>query len=286
MEAELPVPPFPAHLDGRLAGDREATERGVEVRAVLQRTAVVLAAGELRVMRRSELSVNAAGLRWRAEVPADRHLIAFAMESPGFKRKRKWLQRRPPLSGSAPPGQVLLGHVLWGAARRSPGRFQLEGFQHIPGLDVIESVKGDHALLADGRPTGTSAGTPSESQLSDAAGPERAPVPRDPYKTALRDLALDNPAAGQHGRRGALDLAQDLGPTLAHQSVVGPLHGAHNTDVNRVFTPAISAVAYRPAALEHSAEGAVLVQDQNRDHPLPQRPHRTRSTVHARTCDH
>jgi hypothetical protein len=57
-------------------------------------------------VRRSDLSVNAAGLRWRAEVPADRHLIAFAMESPGSKRKRKGLQGRPQLSGSAPPGQV------------------------------------------------------------------------------------------------------------------------------------------------------------------------------------
>ena len=105
-EAELPVSPFPAHLDGRLVGDREATECSVEVRAVLQRTAVVLAAGELRVVRRSDLSVNAAGLRWRAEVPADRHLITFAMESPGSKRKRKGLQGRPQLWGSAPPGQV------------------------------------------------------------------------------------------------------------------------------------------------------------------------------------
>jgi hypothetical protein len=96
-EAELPVPPLPAHLDGRLVGDREATECGVEVRAVLQRTAVVLAAGELRVVRRSDLSVNAAGLRWRAEVPADRHLIAFAMEWPGSKRKRNGLQGRPQL---------------------------------------------------------------------------------------------------------------------------------------------------------------------------------------------
>jgi hypothetical protein len=108
---------------------------------------------------------------------------------------------------------------------RSLDRLQLESLHRVPGLEVPESSKGDHALLTSDR----AIATPAQTELADAAGPERAPVPRDPDEAALGNLSFEHPTPGQHGSPPhALDLGQHLGPPLAHQSVlVGwPLHGA------------------------------------------------------------
>src|SRR5205807_2481802 len=92
------------------------------------------------------------------------------------------------------------------AVARSLGRHQLEGLHHVPGLKGPESRKGDHALLPSDRAIATRA----QPELADAAGPERAPVPRDPDEAALGNLSLEHPTPGQHGSAHALDLGQHL----------------------------------------------------------------------------